>query len=524
MRSRPRKTKDAEFSNGSPLPGANASSVSGPNLPISVQNLSDTKAVRDVKNIGTTESPTRTGRKKQKSISEKKYLGVRVRMPVRDMLRSIRIAKGIDPKDLQGKQSKASKGDKKRVNTCANRRNCLKQQAKSLEELAIIVEVLEEDLKTCQSYKSPNKSLSASYCSEFREKFSGEDATQQGLMNMYGQENEFPLSPSYSVPSENSPVHSVCSSYPSPFYSQGTEVFLGNQEEYSSYDSEDYMYGDQYGMTYSPANSSEYQVPSPQESFHFSTNSECWEVSPQKMNYPPWPCSQLDECSSMAFFWTQIEREENLLKEISDQELLAADINGKILLHRVVEDGKRALVYVIAKRMAALKKLDIKDSEGKTPLHLAAQRNQHFMVTDLLSLGADINEKDRYGKTCLHLSAENGYIRVLEVLKGFMRNGIYIHLEERDANGLSALQCAAVALNHTVRELELCESAGQVRLHTLRKEQMMETLECLLEMECYLHALDQGHLNVNKRGVEYKQCEQATFFQSNETEAINNMT
>lgn len=54
--------------------------------------------------------------------------------------------------------------------------------------------------------------------------------------------------------------------------------------------------------------------------------------------------------------------------------------------------------------------------------------------------------------------------------------------------GLSALQCAAVALNHTVRELELCGPAGWVRLHTLRKEQMMETLECLLQMECYLHA------------------------------------
>ncbi len=52
---------------------------------------------------------------------------------------------------------------------------------------------------------------------------------------------------------------------------------------------------------------------------------------------------------------------------------------------------------------------------SQTPLHLAAQKNQHFMVADLVSLGANINVKDRYGKTCLHLSAENGYIRVLEV-------------------------------------------------------------------------------------------------------------
>ncbi|XP_051719989.1 NF-kappa-B inhibitor zeta isoform X1 [Ctenopharyngodon idella] len=508
----PEDTEQPDYScDGSPLPANPSSEASDPNLRIPTQNRSgDSNAKKSCQ----------TGPKKHKSASEKKYLGVRVKMPVRDMLRNIRIAKGIDPKDLLGKHSKASKGDKKRVTTGGNRRRILKKhQTKGLEELAIIVEVLEEDLKTCQSYRLPNKTRSASYSSEFWV----EEASQQGLMNTYGLENEIPLSPSYSAPSETSPVHSVCSSYPSPTYSQGTDVFFGNQEEYSSYESDKYRYDNLYGMTCSPASSCEYQVPSPQESFHASPNPEVWEVSPQEMKCPPWPYSQQEEWSSMTFFWTQMEREETMLKKISDQELLAVDENGKILLHRVVEEGKRSLVYVIARRMVALKKLDIKDSEGKTPLHLAAQKNQHFMVADLVSLGANVNAKDRYGKTCLHLSAENGYIRVLEVLKGLMRIGVYINLEERDANGLSALQCAAVALNHTVRELELCESAGHLRLHSLRKEQMMETLECLLQMECCTHAPDHGRLNLMNRGVDSKQSEQAAFFQSNKIKVSNNM-
>lgn len=37
------------------------------------------------------------------------------------------------------------------------------------------------------------------------------------------------------------------------------------------------------------------------------------------------------------------------------------------------------------------------------------------MVSDLISLGANVNEQDRLGKTPLHLCAENGYLRVLEV-------------------------------------------------------------------------------------------------------------
>ncbi|XP_039526314.1 NF-kappa-B inhibitor zeta [Pimephales promelas] len=491
-------TKDTEHRDysydGSSLPAESPSNGRG--LKLRTQKPSED---------GNVKQSCQTGSKKHKSTSEKKYLGVRVKMPVRDILRNIRIAKGIDNKDLQGIKSKASKGEKKRVTIGGNRRRFLKKhQTKGLEELAIIVEVLEEDLKTCQPYRSPNKPHSASSSSEFW-------VEEAYGSNTYGQENEIPQSPSYSVPSETSPVHSACSPYPSPSYSQGTDVFFENHEEYSSYESDEYRYDDLYGMSCSAANSCEYQVPSPQESFHASPTPEVWEFSPEKMKCPPWPQSQQEECSSMTFFCTQMEREENLLKEISDQELLAADENGRILLHRVVEEGKRSLVYVIARRMMALKKLDIKDSEGKTPLHLAAQKNQHFMVADLVSLGANINAKDRYGKTCLHLSAENGYIRVLEVLKGLMRIGVNVNLEERDANGLSALQCAAVALNHTVRELELYESAGHLRLHTLRKEQMMETLECLLQMECFIHAPEHGRLNT-MNSVDFKPCEEAAFF------------
>lgn len=188
-----------------------------------------------------------------------------------------------------------------------------KPQTKSLEELAIIVEVLEEDLKTCQSNRLSNKSPSASYSSEFWV----EDASPYGFMKN-------------SVPSSTSPVHSLSSSYPSPTYSQGADVFLGNQEDYSSYESDKYRYDGQCGMSCSPANTCEYQVPSPQELSNASPNPDVWEVSSQKMNYPPWPHSQQEEWSGKIFFWTQLEREENLLKETSDQELLAEDENGRM--------------------------------------------------------------------------------------------------------------------------------------------------------------------------------------------------
>lgn len=54
---------------------------------------------------------------------------------------------------------------------------------------------------------------------------------------------------------------------------------------------------------------------------------------------------------------------------------------------------------------------------------------------------------------------------------------------------MSVLQCASVALKATVRELESSKSPNRTRLHTLRQEQMMETLECLLQMGSYRHTM-----------------------------------
>lgn len=195
-------------------------------------------------------------------------------------------------------------------------------QTKSLEELAIIVEVLEEDLKTCQSYRSSNKRRSSLYRSEYEEKFRVEDSPQHFIFKS-DQENELPLSPSYSVCSDTSPGYSSSGSYPSPVYNQGADAFFMNQAAYGIYEIDDHRYDDQFGMSYSLVDSCEHQVSSLQKSFFSaSSNREDYEVSPQKMKFQ-------EEWRTMTFFWAQTEREEALLNDISDRELLAADENGR---------------------------------------------------------------------------------------------------------------------------------------------------------------------------------------------------
>ncbi|XP_076147109.1 uncharacterized protein LOC143131384 isoform X1 [Alosa pseudoharengus] len=439
--------------------------------------------------------PPLNGSKRSRCKTEKSYLGVRVRMPVRDLLRNIRIAKGMDPKDIQRMSAKASKGDKKRVKTSADRRNNQKKRnSVAQEELSIIVEVLEEDLKKSTSTHQPIKLVTSANRPEHNPL--PEEFLPQTYFCEFSQKMEMAPSPEPSSPPAPSSPDGFFS-FPCAEYRRSFSVLADSFGGYSSDDSEDFHASPQQYVADSPS-SGDYQFPSYHDSCQSSPESACdfgldyaegSAISQELHGFSQQGSYQQKEWSN-DFFWNQVEREGNLLKSFSNRELLTPDRNGKLLLHRLVEEGKRAHVYIIAKRMADLNQLNAKDQEGKTALHMAAQKNQHVMVADLISLGANINERDLCGKTCLHLGAENGYVRVLEVIMNAMRDGVHVDLEVKDMNGLSILQSAVVSLSGMVQEGESRALQGHARLHALRKQQMMETLECLLQMESNVHNVE----------------------------------
>uniref|UniRef100_A0AAX7TU12 OCA domain-containing protein n=1 Tax=Astatotilapia calliptera TaxID=8154 RepID=A0AAX7TU12_ASTCA len=360
---------------GSPVPGA---------------------AVRDV-------GGTKKGAKRSIYGNDKVYLGVRVRMPVKDLLRNIRLTQGCG-QDLKDRCSKTAKGDLKRAKTSSRRRTVKTQQpSQSLEELSIIVEVLEEDLRT-------------------------------------GSRN--PLSPPPLSPTDP------------PVSPQLSPTGLN---------------GDEYDEI----------IPSPPSYMTYSPGTAEYHQTPPGFMFPSCPPS----------IFGILQKEEGQLRDVCDAELLSADEHGRTILHRVACVGKRALGFAIAKRMATFNSLDLKDSDGMTPLLYASKHNHHLMVADLIYLGANVNETNNAGKSCLHLSAESGYIRVLEVLMRAMMDGIYVDVEATDNSGMSVVQCASIALKATICEVESNESLGHSKLRTLRREQMMETLECVLQMCSYLHVM-----------------------------------
>ncbi|XP_069077631.1 uncharacterized protein [Pleurodeles waltl] len=192
--------------------------------------------------------------------------------------------------------------------------------------------------------------------------------------------------------------------------------------------------------------------------------------------------SDQDHCA-FSVFQFQILQEELRLHTLPLEVLFALDENGNGLIHNAVINGRRALVFALAQQLAAFNIIDMKDALSKTALHLAAERNQHLMVRDLLFLGANGNEVDHSGKTALHICAEHGYWRVLEMFRKSQDEGLHFQVDAIDHNGLTPLQYAIQGQYEAVKELQRNDLTADTQKHLIfKKDQMYEAVSCLLCM------------------------------------------
>jgi len=83
---------------------------------------------------------------------------------------------------------------------------------------------------------------------------------------------------------------------------------------------------------------------------------------------------------------------------------------------------------------------DLRDSDGRTPLHVAAERGDVRIARALLDHGASLDPREQEGQTPLHLAAEQGHAGVAQLL---VRRGADIGT--RDERGRTPLQVASAA-------------------------------------------------------------------------------
>ncbi|XP_074783679.1 uncharacterized protein LOC141970753 [Athene noctua] len=490
---------------GSPLPGETASPKScfqqSPSLPdsgLTEFNVASPKIHPPSRKPRDMSAPTDSGLSSDPP--QKRYMGVRVKMPVRELLRKIRLSKGLDPAhskeaSLTKTVTKGSSGktEKRRVHPYTEKqlrqsKQNVGQTLKGLEDLDILVEVLQEDLNKSQSKKeslhsAPDGSWQG-FSTDPQTSWWGTGGSKQAPGGPQERRHSLTKLRSYCCFKDLNSV--LWGEVETSFHhdqknvqeSSSAGIFSRTSEKESSWWMQDACTSPQRDF--------------PRHSPHFNPSGGCsGAILGANTNFPdteghlestPISFTQQD-LSAISFFQFQLHREESLLRNIPADKLLAPDENGNRLLHKAVAQGRRALTYALAQRFASLNKINEKDAEERTALHLAAEKNQHLMVSDLISLGANVNEQDSLGKTPLHLCAENGYLRVLEVLKNCKTNGVYVEVNLTDHYGLTPLHCAALAHTVLVTESQKADiNTDTGRFLRLRKDQILEGINCLLQM------------------------------------------
>uniref|UniRef100_A0A8V5GBT4 Uncharacterized protein n=1 Tax=Melopsittacus undulatus TaxID=13146 RepID=A0A8V5GBT4_MELUD len=131
------------------------------------------------------------------------------------------------------------------------------------------------------------------------------------------------------------------------------------------------------------------------------------------------------------------------------QGLAQLPVGWELILHIYAAKGMRAYTLAAAERMKLLRRLDVKEHRGKTPLLVAVTARQPAIVYDLIQAGADVNAVDNKGQSALHLAATYGYAQVLQVILSI---GFPLDLEMKDFEGHTPLHCAVLAHNALLRE------------------------------------------------------------------------
>ncbi|XP_051494271.1 uncharacterized protein LOC127393342 [Apus apus] len=489
---------------GSPLPGETASPKSyfqqSPSLPdsgLTEFNVASPK-IYPLSSRQPPEMSAPTDSGLSSAPPQKRYMGVRVKMPVRELLRKIRLSRGLDPADskeasLMKMVTRGSSGktEKRRVHPYTEKqlrqsKQSVGQTLKGLEDLDILVEVLQEDLNKSQLKKESVHPVPGGFGQGFSTDLQASrwetGGGKQGAGGLQERRHSCPR------------LHSCCCL-------KDFNSALRGEAETSLYEEQKNIQESNLPGTFSRTSESSWwtqdactsrQKDFPRRSPHLSPSGGCSEVlleahtgsTDTEGHLKSTPISFThQDLSAISFFQFQLRREESFLRNIPADKLLAPDEHGNRLLHKAVAQGRRALTYALAQRFATLNKINEKDAEKRTALHLAAEKNQHLMVSDLISLGANVNEQDSLGKTPLHLCAENGYLRVLEVLKNCKNNGVCVEVNLTDHYGLTPLHCAALA--HTVLVMESQKTHVDTemgRLLRLRKDQILEGINCLLQM------------------------------------------
>ncbi|KAA0722662.1 NF-kappa-B inhibitor zeta I-kappa-B-zeta [Triplophysa tibetana] len=232
------------------------------------------------------------------------------------------------------------------------------------------------------------------------------------------------------------------------------------------------------------------------------TYTACHLLPPTENVYPPSiqiqsppmaPGPSMTSAPPVSFFEWQIQQEDEKLAALTHVELTSRDEDGDTFLHIAVAQGRRALAFVLARKMAAINVLDMKEHNKQSAFQVSVAANQHLIAQDLLSLGAEIDTLDYWGRSPLHVCAEKGHTLTLQAIQKSMQiNGRHVNIEAVNYDGLAPLHVAVLSHNAVVQELacQRTPPSGHTVSLLQRRKLLGECINTLLLMGASIEAKD----------------------------------
>jgi len=149
--------------------------------------------------------------------------------------------------------------------------------------------------------------------------------------------------------------------------------------------------------------------------------------------------------------------ENNWVQQLKEMATPNIDINSSLntlsqtALHISVANNQVAMTEVLIERGA---NVDKHDSQGQTPLMMAAWSGNRHIVALLLHMGADVDRDDQYQQTALHKACGRGSNEVVKLLLDFGANSELMSLD-----GHTPLHIAASGGEYT--PLHIAISGGE---------------------------------------------------------------
>ncbi|KAL8735470.1 MAG: hypothetical protein Q9181_002813 [Wetmoreana brouardii] len=128
--------------------------------------------------------------------------------------------------------------------------------------------------------------------------------------------------------------------------------------------------------------------------------------------------------------------------------------DGKTALHLAAEKGEQMVVRVLLDRM---QDINVQDKQGRTALYLAVENKHEKVVETLVARRHGVDVQDHEGQTALHLAVAGGEEGIVEILLQ-----VDVNLELRDNTGRTALHVAAQMGFHRVMQQLLDKGADIV--------------------------------------------------------------